>query len=70
LNQDTLGNACSMYGHRRGEHRVLLRKPEGKGPTQHVWDNITIDHQEVRWGNGLDSSPSGKGQLAGTCKMR
>jgi len=60
--------ACMGTG---GEHRGLPRKPEGKGPlknTQHVWDNIKIDHQEVGWGNGLDSSPSGNRQLAGTCK--
>jgi hypothetical protein len=27
-----MGGACSTYGERKGAHRVLVRKPEGKRP--------------------------------------
>jgi len=27
-----MGGACSMYGERRGEYRVLVGKSEGKRP--------------------------------------
>jgi hypothetical protein len=44
-------------GGRRAEYRVLLGKPEGKGPLgrpRRIWeDNITTDVQEVGCG-GMD----------------
>jgi hypothetical protein len=43
-------------GENRGVHRVLVRKPEGKGPMGRPrcrWeDNIKIDLQEVGGGRG------------------
>jgi len=42
---------------RRGAYRVLVGKPEGKGPlrrSKHTWkDNIKMDLQEVGGGIGL-----------------
>jgi hypothetical protein len=44
-----------MYWGRRGVHRVLMGKPEGKrslGRSRHRWeDDIKVDHQEVGWGS-------------------
>jgi hypothetical protein len=41
-------------GERRGAYRVVVGKPEGKGPlgeTRHRWEyNIKLDLQEVRCG--------------------
>ena len=50
-----MGGACSAQGGRRGVYRVLVGKPEGKGPLgrpRHRWeDNIKMDVQEVVcWG--------------------
>jgi len=46
-----MGRACSTYGERRGIYRVLLGKPEGKGPLvrpRSRWeDNIKMDLEEV-----------------------
>ena len=48
----------TRVGDRRGACRVLVWKPEGKGPLGRPrlrWeDNIKIDLQEVGWGHGLD----------------
>jgi hypothetical protein len=42
-------------GKRRDAHRVLIRKPEGKGSfgkPRHRWeDNIKMNLQEVGWGS-------------------
>jgi hypothetical protein len=50
-------------GARRSAYRLLMGKTEGKRPhgrPRPRWeDNIRIDLQEVRWGNGLDWSGSG-----------
>jgi len=51
-------------GERRGVHRVLVGKPEGKRPLgrpRHRWeDNIMMDLQAVgRGGYGLDQAGSG-----------
>ena len=59
-----MDRACSVYGGRRGVHRVLVGKPEGMrslGRTRHRWeDNIKVDLQEVVWEeHGLDCSGSG-----------
>jgi len=39
---------------RRGVHRILVGKPEGKRPLGKLWcrreDNIKMDLQEVGWG--------------------
>jgi len=44
-------------GERRGVHRVLVGKPEGKRPLERFrrrWeDNIKVDLQEVGCGTGL-----------------
>ena len=48
----------ARIGERRGTHRVLVGKPEGKrrlGIPGYRWeDNIKIDLEEVGWGHGLD----------------
>ena len=48
----------TRVGDRRGAHICLVGKSEEKRPLRrprHRWeDNIKIDLQEVRWGNGLD----------------
>jgi hypothetical protein len=48
----------ARMGERRGAHRVLVAKPEGKiplGSPMRRWvDNIKMDLQEVGWGHGLD----------------
>jgi len=45
-----VGGACSTYGERRGVHRVLVGKPEGKrplgGPRLRWEDNIKIGGME------------------------
>jgi len=45
---------CSTCGGRRGEHRILVVKPEGKRPPgrpRHGWeDNIKMHLQEVGCG--------------------
>jgi hypothetical protein len=49
-----------------------MEKPEGKRPLgrpRRRWEvNIRMDLQEVGWGNGLDLSGLGYGQVAGSCK--
>jgi len=49
-----MGGACSAYGGMRGVYRVLVRKPERKGPhgrPRRRWeDNIKLDLQEVGCG--------------------
>jgi hypothetical protein len=46
-----MGGACSAYGEKRGIHRVLAGKSEGKRPLgrpRRRWeDNIKMDLQEV-----------------------
>ena len=46
-----MGGTCSTYGKRKGVHRVLVGKPEGKRPlgrSRRRWqDNIKMDLQEV-----------------------
>ena len=50
-------DVCSIYGERSDAYRVLVGKPEGKGPlgrSRHRWkDNIKMDLQEVGCG-GVD----------------
>jgi hypothetical protein len=53
-------------------HSVLVRKPEGRrllGRPRLRWeDNIKIDLRDVGWGNDLDLSGSGWGQVASCCE--
>jgi hypothetical protein len=46
-----MGGACSAYGEKEGEYRVLVENPEGKrqlGRPRHRWEyNITMDPQAV-----------------------
>ena len=52
-----MGGACRAYGERRGVYRVLVGKPERKGPfgrPRYIWEvNIKVDLQEVGCG-GMD----------------
>jgi len=51
-----MGGACSAFGEGRGVRRILVGKPEGKGPLwrpRRRWeDNIKTDLQEVGGGCG------------------
>ena len=51
-----MGGACGAYGGGGGVYRVLVGKPEGKGPLgrpRRRWeDNIKMDLQEVGGGFG------------------
>jgi hypothetical protein len=55
IEKNVMGGACSAYGERRGVHRVLVRKPEGKiplGRPRRRWeDNIEMDLEEVECGD-------------------
>ena len=55
----------------RGTYKVMVGKPDGKRPLgrdRHRWeDTIKIDLQEIGWGDGLDRSDSGWGQVVGSC---
>jgi hypothetical protein len=58
IKKNEMGEACSTYWGRRGLYKVLVGKPEGKGPLERPrrrWeDNIKMDLQEVEWRYGLD----------------
>jgi len=47
IEKNVMSGACSAQGKRRGEYRVLVRKPEGKRPLgrpRHRWENnINLD---------------------------
>ena len=55
-----MGGACSAFGEGRGVRRILVGKPEGKGPLwrpRRRWeDNIKTDFQEVggRFGDWIE----------------
>jgi hypothetical protein len=58
---------------RREAYRVLVGRPDGKGPlgrSKPRWeDNIKIDLQGMGWGgHGLDCSGPGQGQVTGSCE--
>ena len=48
-----MGRACSTHGARRGAHRVLVEKPEGRRiirKPRHRWEeSIKLDLREVGW---------------------
>jgi hypothetical protein len=52
-----MGRSCSKNEGRRGTHRILVGKPEGKRPLgrpRRRWvDNIKMDLREIGWG-GVD----------------
>jgi hypothetical protein len=56
IEKNEMGGACGTYGEKRGVHRVLVRKPEGKMPLgrpRRIWeDNIKMDLQDVEGGGG------------------
>jgi hypothetical protein len=56
-----------VYGGKRGAHRVLAGKPEGRkalGRPRRRWENyIKIDLTEVEWGN-MDWIDLTQGQVA------
>jgi len=44
-----------MYRHRRGAHRVLLMKPEGKGPLKKLsMYGIILKFIIKQWDGGMD----------------
>jgi hypothetical protein len=49
-----MGRACGTHGEKRNGHRVLVGKPEGKGPLETLirrWeDNIKMELREIVWG--------------------
>jgi hypothetical protein len=51
------GVACSTNGEKSNAYRILVGKPEGKGPLgrpRRRWeDNIKMDLRDIRWG-GMD----------------
>ena len=54
IEKNEMGGACGVYGEGRDVHRVLVGKPEGKGPLgrpRRRWeDNIKMDLWEVGGG--------------------
>jgi hypothetical protein len=52
-----MGGACSTNEENRNAYRILVRKPEGKGPLGRprcTWENnIKMDLRELGWG-GMD----------------
>jgi len=67
------GNVASVR-ERRGAYRVLVGKPEWRGPLvrpRHRWKHIKMDLKKwVEWGrgHGLGWSGSGHWQVAGSCE--
>jgi hypothetical protein len=57
VKEDEMGRACSTNGEKWNAYRILVVKPEGKGPlgrTRRRWvDNIKIDLRKVEW-DGVD----------------
>jgi hypothetical protein len=56
--ENEMGRACSTHGEKRNACRILVGKPEGKGPLGRPrcgWeDNIGMDLREIGCG-GMDS---------------
>jgi hypothetical protein len=54
IERNEVGEACSTYGKRRGVYRILLGRPEGRGPlgrrTYREEDNIKMDISNLGWG--------------------
>jgi hypothetical protein len=57
VKEDEVGGACSRMGEKRNSYRLLVGKPEGKGPlgrSRRGWvHNIKMDRLEIGWG-GVD----------------
>jgi hypothetical protein len=51
VNEEEMGNACSMHGENRNVCKILVRKPKGKrslGRSRSRWEyNIKKDLREV-----------------------
>ena len=64
-----MGRTCSRYGESRGACRVLVEKLQRKKPLETLRhrreNNIKMELREVGWGQGLDRSGLGLGQMAG-----
>jgi hypothetical protein len=62
IKQNEMGSACSMHGHRRRVHGVLIEKNERRRPLRRpryrFEDNIKMDLQELGWEHGLNLSGS------------
>jgi hypothetical protein len=58
INKNDMGEHVARIGDKRGTHRVLVGRPDGKRPLGRprlTWeDNIKTDLQEVTWEHGLD----------------
>ena len=53
---------------RRDVHRILVGKPEGKGPLERSRvNNITKKLQELRWSHEVSYLVQEKGQVSGCC---
>jgi hypothetical protein len=50
-----MNGSCSTNGEKRNVYRLLMGKPEGRGPLgrpRHRWvDNIRMDFGKMRWGD-------------------
>jgi hypothetical protein len=53
--EDEVDKTCSICGEMRNAVKVLVGKPEGKGPLgkpRHRWvNNIKMDLREIGWGS-------------------
>jgi hypothetical protein len=47
IEKNEMGRACGTYGERRGVHRVLVGKPEGRRSRRRWEDNIKMNLQKV-----------------------
>ena len=55
IEKNEMGGSCSAYGERRGIHRILVGKPEGKRPhgrPRPRWE-ITIRYILRKWDVGV-----------------
>jgi hypothetical protein len=53
VKDDEMGRTCSTNGEKRNVYRILVRKPEKKGPLgrpRRRWvDKIKMDLREIEW---------------------
>ena len=67
-----MGGPCSTYGEKRGAHKILVGKPEGKRPLglpRCKWEeNFKMDIQEVEFEVWTGSSWLRIGTGADTCE--
>jgi hypothetical protein len=57
VKEDEMGRACSIHGVKKNSYRILVGKPEGKGPVgrhRNRWeDNIKMNIREMEQ-DGMD----------------